>query len=227
MDYFLIFLWALGALWKHKTISRTNRLRLWRKSANLFWSFLAFTDKDRPQLQLKNAMICALGSALYDYETDWNSVARIEGSLFEAFLYRHVANSAARLLFSQLFSRDLHGKLSRHGLERGSDALLFYHLVIASNWMAHYSVDEIREFGRTLQILDDLLDLEEDIRNGHQNCFRTTDAKTYGEELERFLGSEFFRQLAEHSIVYLILKQMCLHRLGKLSIDPTQAFSSS
>ena len=208
--YIQLCLWALAVLWKSKTITKADRIRLWRKTINLFLCFLAFTDKERPAPQLRGAMICALLSALYDYETDW---VPIQGShsLYREFLEETVADENARKIAWELFDADSHNRLSTHGLERGSDALAFYKLVIGSECLNKYSAQEIESYGRSLQIVDDILDLEEDRVNGHTNCLLTNEREQYLQEAKVFSQSDFCKALEENSIIYY---KICFRLFG-------------
>lgn len=202
MNYTRLAIGAFVVLWKLETIPVINRLRLWRKTINLFVCFLAFTDRSRPYTQLRGAMLSAILSALYDYETDWIPIESLEDSLYLCFLKQGAGGSSAYTLAHNLFIADCTDNLSDDGLERGSIALAFYHSLIGSKWMRQYSDEEIALSGRKLQIIDDLLDREEDRREGDKNCLLTEKAETYLQELREFLGSDFFRKLAECSPVY-------------------------
>src|SRR3989344_8138343 len=208
-------LWALAVLWQLKTITRGNRLRLWRKSLNLFVCFLAFCDNERPEKQLRGAMLSAVLSALYDYETDWIRIENLENSLYMELLKRYVPESTARLSAEQLFVADWQNNLSQDGLERGSVALAFYHELIASQWLRQYSADQIIKLGRALQIVDDLLDLTEDKTKGHTNCLLLQASCQYVKEAKQFLKSNFFKTLEINSIVYHRLRLECEKRLGE------------
>ena len=200
--YIQLCLWALAVLWKYKIIKKSDRLRLWRKTLNLFLCFLAFADKERPALQLRGAMICAILSALYDYETDWVPIKNTSQSLYRDLLFETVTDAEARKIGWELFENDLYGQLSVHGLERGSDALVFYRIVISSEWLNEYSLAEIESHGRSLQIVDDLLDLDEDRANGHTNCLLTNEREQYLREVKEFSKSDFCKALEENSMIY-------------------------
>ena len=169
MKYIQLALWALVVLWQFKTINHINRLLLWRKTMNLFVCFLAFTDTSRPYRQLRGAMLCAILSALYDYDTDWVPIEQYRDSHFLELLNKEVTNESARTSAGKLFTADKENRVSEDGLERGGTALLFYHLLIKSEWMSRYSSEHIAFFGSRLQIIDDLLDLNEDapVRDKH------------------------------------------------------------
>lgn len=180
---------------------------LWKKSVYLYASLIAFTDKERSANQLHKAMICALITSVYDYETD--EVKRDNNDLAESpyfslleFLVKPESEEAYRIAVN-LFKKDHAENLSKSGLERGSVAFKFYNLIIASKWMSEYPEEEIISFGRKLQIIDDLIDLKNDRILKEKNCFLIPNkTKEYIQEIEIFLKSIFWKKLKENSWVY-------------------------
>ncbi len=223
MKYISLCRLAFVILWKEKTITRMDRFRLCKKSLNLFVCFIAFTDKERPKEQLRGAMISAILSAVYDYETDWVRIKDVQNSIYLRLLKKYAYNSSAYEEAHELFIYDWEGELSEHGLERGSSALIFYHSMIKSQWMKKYNQREIAKNGRLLQIVDDLLDLEEDAKNGDTNCFLTKDSEQYLPEAKTFIGSDFFKALQSRCIVYYLLHFECLRVINEQEgIYPTK-----
>lgn len=114
-----------------------------------------------------------------------------------------------------MFISDRVGKLSEDGLERGSVALVVYYAFIQSEWMQKYSNEELVLFGRRLQIIDDALDLEEDVRAGDKNCLFGVHAGMYRDELRKFLESGFFTELTDHSQIYARISRALRRHLGE------------
>lgn len=197
---------CLAVLWSQKKISCLDCLRLWIKSINFYACLLGFTDKECLFNQLRSAMVCAFLSAVYDYETDWQPISASDDSLFLKLLNRYVENRITTQKFSELFLTDLGGKLSNDGLERGSESFRFCCSVIGSKWLAEYSEAELNEFGRLLQQIDDLLDVAEDRKYGHINCFLTEKSGCYMDEVRTFLLSDFFQKLVYHSRIYTLIR---------------------
>lgn len=224
-----VIVWALQVLWGLKTIWFSDRLRLWRKSINLYSSFLVFTDRGRPRDQLHRAMICAVISAVYDYDSDWPYGDRT-GTHFLALLEQLVDSPEARQIATDLYRIDECGQLSEDGLERGSVALCFYRLVIDSCWMRDYSDEEIDAFGRKLQIIDDLLDLEGDRVAGNTNCLLLpARAPAFVREATEFLDSPFFLKLKEYSRIYRVIERKtreALLRFGNDRVTAKQLFQA-
>lgn len=196
--------WVLRVLWGLK-IWVLDKFPLWQKTIKLYFSFLAFTDHSRPIDQLRQAMICALVSAIYDYETDQVRISRhrINQSHFFSLLENLIESEEARCIAKNLFKKDYANKLSRTGLERGGVALKFYNLVIGSKWMESYTDKEILYFGEMLQIVDDLIDLYSDYIHEDKNCFLDQAiAKEQAQKLEEFLESGFWQELKNNSWLY-------------------------
>lgn len=204
---------ALRVLWGLTAITPTNRYLLWRKTLRLYASLLAFTDTNRPTNQLRRAMICAILTSVYDYDTDWVKTPDPENSLFMSLLNKllqsHPHKEQVSQLAKDLFLLDWQNKLSSDGLERGSISLQFYNLVIGSEWMSVYSANDICSFGRQLQIVDDMLDLESDRQAGQTNCLLTDKKETFIRELNEFLDCDFFKRLMNNSAIYRKLKADC------------------
>ncbi len=215
MLYVRLVFWALIVLWQEKTISPKDRLLLWRKAANLFLAFLAFTDRERPEGQLRSAMILGILSATYDYDTDWIPVTDLERSVFLKLLERHVPEGRARAQARELFLADLGGTLSRDGLERGGVTLVVINALIRSRWLSRYSEAEIHGFGRLLQIVDDLLDLAHDREAGDTNCLLTPSRGAFFAEAHKFFTSDFFRALVKNSFVYTVIHFKSLRTLNE------------
>lgn len=199
---------ALCFLWGVKSIVwGPDRLRLWRKAVNLYLSFLAFTDKERPVVQLERAMTCAVLSAVYDYDSDHEFGER-DGRSFRATLHALVDSAEVRHIAITLFEKDVAGTFSVDGLERGSEALRVYRLVIGSDWMRVFSDEEIERYGRRLQMIDDLLDLQNDRLVGDANCFLGAESQSeHVAEVRAFIESDFFKHLEERSRVYGSIKR--------------------
>lgn len=223
MKHLSVVMWALRELWGLKGIWITDRLKLWRKSVNLYSAFLAFTDKERPADQIRKAMACAMLSSVYDFESDWDYGNR-KGRLFGELLEKYVVSQKTRSVAAQLFSADTRNKLSKEGLERGGVALIFYNEVIRAEWMLAYAPEEIYEFGCKLQILDDLLDLRSDRLRQHTNCF-LSDAHKYALEAVEFIESKLFRKLAENSKIYRTLKRRAQKLLAGFEKEEEVALS--
>ncbi len=216
---------ALGIIWALTTIKWTDRLRLWRKTINLYLAFLGFTDTSRDEKQSYWAMICAVLSSIYDYETDWVRVDNPDDSLsfqlLEKLLVGHPNQHEASIIARRLFQNDWGDCLTNDTLERGSESLRFYRLIINSRWLSEYSQDEIEQYGANLQLVDDALDWQEDKQSTVYNVFLDRDKQLdYIERLADFLASDFYSRLYQQSRIYLYLARTCTRNLRRLVDKP-------
>lgn len=209
MIHIRLCLQAFWMIWSLKSIRIISRLRLWVKAANLYSCFISFTDSGNERRQLRSAMIAAVLSAIYDYETDWQQTEDAHRSLFHQLLQQYVTDAATQQTAFNLFLADVRGTISHEGLERGSVALRFYHALIGSTWLGQYSDQQIDEYGCQLQIIDDLIDLKDDQRAGHTNCFLTAGKMGYLREAQHFMASSFFQHLEHRTPVYSLIKLRC------------------
>jgi hypothetical protein len=216
--------WGIKNIFVIHEIYFLDKILLCIKSFNLYLSFLAFTDRDRPFEQLHNTIICAMLSAIYDYDTDWKKSTKFDKTiLFFSLLDKYINNKKACKIAKELFIKDYEKKLSNNGLERGSEALLFYVLVIKSQWMKRYSMEEINTFGRKLQTIDDVFDIIKDWKNKDKNCLLKNSKENQDiliDELNEFLESKFFNALAHNSIIYRLIKWKCKRDISK-NITPS------
>lgn len=209
---------AAFVLVRMKNISLSDRFRLWMKSVCLYIVILGFTDRERPWLQLRQAMISAMLSAVYDYDSDWPRGDR-NGCNLQLLLGRFISDRTVHEVATGLFQKKIRGETSRDGLERGSAALQLYCYVIQASWMQEYTEKQIDDFGRKLQILDDLLDLSKDRKAGHKNCFLLDEWEPYARELEEFLDSDFYQELEEHHWSYRKIRTRLRSALAELRSD--------
>jgi 4-hydroxybenzoate polyprenyltransferase len=215
--------WALKIL-RDQKIFVLNKLSLWKKSVLLYLSFLAFTDKPRLIAQLHRAMICALITAVYDYETDKVKIGKEQFGSAPFFLLledliKPISQEAYELAVS-LFAKDHANQLSKSGIERGGVAFYFYSLIIDSDWLHKYTRDELEYFGSMLQILDDLLDLSSDYICQDKNFFLDQEiAKDHAEQLLVFMQSLFWKELKDNSWLYKYFESKAKKSLGVLGFS--------
>jgi hypothetical protein len=139
MNHLRVIWNALRFMWGVKSIVwGPDRFWLWRKSVNLYLSFLAFADEARPHEQLQLAMACAIISAVYDYDSD-HEFGNRTGRNFKTVLHQLIDSAPIKERAIRLFDKDTTHSLTTDGLERGSEALRFYRLVINAQWMRAYS----------------------------------------------------------------------------------------
>ncbi|KKW42862.1 MAG: hypothetical protein UY92_C0003G0068 [Candidatus Magasanikbacteria bacterium GW2011_GWA2_56_11] len=215
--HFYNIVWAWIALGRElEDVPRADRFRLWLKSLKLYLSILGFTDPQRPAAQKRHAMVAAVLTAIYDYDTDWQPATDFASSHFRTALFALVSDTKTRSIASKLFCRDLDQGFPEDGLDRGGYAFLAYQGMMGSDWLSGYPRHEIMRLGRLLQIVDDLHDLYKDRAHGDQNAFTTSRWRDFAAEARAFLRSSFYRKLEQHALVYRYLHLECLERLSEL-----------
>lgn len=141
------------------------------KATNLGLCYAAFA---RRSPLLKNAVgagRAAFLSCAYDVATDWRDFDPRAREAFFA-MTGQLCNQSATAIAHDLYVKDQGGCLSDDGLERGSYAVRFIQEMIERPVDLQPSPDRI---GVLLQIVDDVLDLDGDVRRDEQNCLRGED----------------------------------------------------
>lgn len=115
-------------------------------------------------------------SCAYDLITDWRSFSDDYRHRFESELEHLVPKWAAELAM-HLYWAEARDALEDDGLERGVIAVKFITGLVGSE--GHFSQFGIHRLGLLLQIVDDVLDFEQDVALGEQNCLVTTRAAGY------------------------------------------------
>jgi hypothetical protein len=208
---------ALAMLATMEHISVCHKVRLWIKCVCVYFCLVAFTDPEKPRKQLARVMLCAILTGVYDYETDWIRVADPDQSRTFEMLDRLIEDPDARRIGRDLFRRDWADALSPDGLDRGSPSFECYCLVIHSDRVRRYAPTDIDRYGRTLQIIDDLFDLDRDSRLGQRNCFLTSDPRQYIVEANEILSGTFVEGLARSSWVWVWIRKRCRSKLETLA----------
>lgn len=149
------------------TISIREMPRYLRKSFTLALCYVGFVSSQNYH-QATRAGIAAFLSCTYDVVTDWRGFAENDISKFDALLQRF-APSRLRSIVLELLERDARGELRYDGLERGIVSARCITEIIGSS--SHFeAMADPEELGMALQVVDDILDYEADIRAGDKNC---------------------------------------------------------
>ncbi len=145
--------------------------RFFLKSANLSLCYSAFRNGFDFNQAIGAGTAAFLCSA-YDVVTDWRHFDPIRGRVFSGLLARYTTQRLSCLAQS-LYDAEMRRELSEDGLERGVVAFRF---VIAMMGIEQVTAEEysIHDLGRTLQLIDDLLDFESDSKSGDKNCLSST-----------------------------------------------------
>jgi hypothetical protein len=141
--------------------------RYWLKSINLALCYRGFAP-NRDFESARNAGRAAFYCCAYDVVTDWRHYDETAFDYFRKLLNQEVAKDLAVIAF-KLYEEERNGALQLDGLSRGIDALEFVTRLIGSEKYIRRNLN-FRHLAIVMQIVDDVLDLEDDQRNGEINC---------------------------------------------------------
>lgn len=125
----------------------------------------------------------------YDVVTDWRLFDPNARVTFENILCARVQESAIQRLAIGLYEKECHDGLAEDGLERGAIALRFALRMMDCESTREVEWGNLDEIGRLLQIVDDVLDYEEDMRSGDMNCLKSAKREVYLRQLVLQLGN--------------------------------------
>lgn len=148
-------------------INSKERRRYWLKSVNLALCYRGFAPNRRFE-SARNAGRAAFFCCAYDVITDWRNYEDDAFNWFRKLLTQEVGRDLTTIAL-KLYEEERSGALQFDGLSRGIDALEFVTKLIGSDDYIRRNFD-FRHLGIIMQIVDDVLDLEDDQRNGETNC---------------------------------------------------------
>lgn len=140
------------------------------KSFNLSLCYCDFSLQQNFKQSIKSGEI-GFACSIYDYVTEHLDFNAVEFESYKTLLTKYFCSELINIV-DELYSKEHHNCLAKDGLERGSLAFRFVigHLDAEAEW-TNGNDDSLDLIGLKLQVLDDLLDLEEDSKLSHINCF--------------------------------------------------------
>jgi hypothetical protein len=141
------------------------------KSINLALCYRGFSPS-KDLRSARDAGRAAFYCCAYDVVTDWRNYDNSAFQWFKHLLNREVTGDLAMIAF-RLYEQERNGLLQLDGLSRGINALEFVTKLIGSDEHIRRNFDFLN-LGVVMQIVDDVLDLEDDRRNGELNCLLTS-----------------------------------------------------
>jgi hypothetical protein len=180
-------------------ISRSERVSYTKKSIRLALCYAAFGNPWNLK-QAWKAGEAAFLSCAYDVVTDWRRFDKEARGSFEKILSK-LSQVELQVLAMTLYEKDSKNKLSGDGLERGAIALEFILITMGCKKQRETKWGDLTELGELLQIVDDVLDREDDLAAGDQNCLLTEKKTVYLMRLLEGLNRENCNRLFGHSIL--------------------------
>lgn len=156
-------------------IKRSELWRYLRKSTSLALCYAGFA-RNGCAGECWRAGEAAFLCCAYDVLTDWRSFDSLLFTEFERILRRVAKDRAAVLLAITLYHKEQSHGLANDGLERGAIALRFITKLMGSEAECEAAWGNLDAVGEILQIVDDVLDFEDDLRTGDLNCL-TSEAR--------------------------------------------------
>lgn len=155
--------------------------------------------------QARGAGHAAFLSCAYDVVTDWGKPTELQ--TFYAQILRSKASPELTNLALGLLDRDSKGILSEDGLERGVAALEFVLQMMKVREIFDRKCS-IKRLGTSLQIIDDVIDWENDIANGDENCLTNRELRqVYLRRLKEDFDNPTFQKLFPYGAVLgLVIK---------------------
>jgi hypothetical protein len=132
--------------------------------------------------------------------TDWRRFDKEARGSFQKVLNK-LSQVELQVLAMTLYEKDSNNKLSGDGLERGAIALEFILITMGCKKQRETKWGDLTELGELLQIVDDVLDREDDLAAGEQNCLLTEKKAVYITRLLEGLSRENSSRLFGHSIL--------------------------
>lgn len=151
-------------------------LRYFKKSINLTICYTGFLEIQTIKKSF-NAGKAGFLCCVYDVVTDWRNFDPTYYLVYKKILSA-VAQKEIVDLALNLYVKEKNGLISPDGLERGEDA---FKIITAFTKTEEIFIKrtDLSSLGRILQIGDDVLDFEEDIRYGETNCLATPQKYEY------------------------------------------------
>jgi len=124
-------------------------------------------------------------STAFDVLTDWRGFTPAGAAVFDALLASIVADRETRRMAMEFYEQKRSGGFTGDGLERGATALRLVLRAMDSESRRASEWGDLDDVGRTLQLVDDLLDFDQDIVRHDLNCLTSPRA---ADCLDAFLG---------------------------------------
>ncbi len=163
---------------KQLGIPRGEWSRYLRKSANCALCYVGLGQR-RGIVEAWRAGQAAFVSTAFDVLTDWRPIDDAGARTFRAIVASFVVDSTTRQVAEDLFVSKRNGAFGHDGLERGIGALRYIVRVMGCEPACLARWGDLDVVGETLQLIDDILDFEDDVRRGELTCLTSPRARTY------------------------------------------------
>lgn len=165
----------------------------------------------------------AFFSTAYDVVTDWRGFDPKARGRFEQILSSRNVEPSLRSMAIAVYLHKQHNQLKEDGFERGIAGLRFVLGMMDCVRARETAWSDLDEVGRLLQIVDDVLDLEDDVRRGDVNCLTTPRRDSYLRKLMLGFGrGEVTRLFGDSRLVIVMVVEKALLKAQRLLGDRTE-----
>jgi hypothetical protein len=158
-------------------------------------------------------------STAFDVATDWRRFDARARRAFAVVLADHVDAETARLALA-LYDAKRDGRLDDDGLARGAPAVALILRVMECEEERTVHWGDVAAVGRTLQVIDDVLDLDGDRARREANCLMTPRASVHLASLVRQHESGELRRWFGRTSVLAWVVRHAVTRARALRADP-------
>lgn len=176
--------------------------RYFGKSALLALCYAGFA-LDNSYEEACGAGKAAFLSCAYDVASDWRDKKDPKWEDEFAKIVRAEVSPELAEMAINLYRDDVNGKLKHDGLERGIVALRFV-LEMMGLQSAYEKKIDVNRLGILLQIVDDVLDYEDDIKAGDENCLNSERKNQYLQMLVDEMTDEKIKTLFPHGDILIL-----------------------
>lgn len=182
-------------------IKKSEWKRYLEKSIGLALCYAAFAELGKIKegwMAGKAAFLCCA----YDIVTDWRGFDSKSRLIFEKVLHSIGVSDELQKSTMNLYEREIFQQLEDDGLDRGAIALRFILKLMGCENTREVIWKNLDEIGRLLQIVDDVLDYEHDVKYGDINCLTTENRDIYLKQLlNKFEDAEVRKLFGNESYV--------------------------
>jgi hypothetical protein len=201
-------------------IRRSERARYLRKSVNCALCYVGL-GRTRSIGEAWRAGRAAFLSTAFDVATDWRRFDPPAIEQFEVLLWRLVPDADTRQLALDLCERKRHRTFGDSGLGRGEVALQLILRVMTGDDRPHSSWPDVAVVGQTLQLVDDVLDVEHDNVTGEENCLNAHQGERWRRMLlERDAAGELARWFPAGTVLAFVVRR-AVRKAAALRLQPS------
>jgi hypothetical protein len=210
---------AVGYSLRHAralAIARGEWVRYLKKSVYCSLCYVGLGARGTAREAWKAGQAAFLTTA-FDVLTDWRVCSPAGAVVFDALLANIVADRDTRRMAQELYERKRSGAFTGDGLERGAIALRLVLRTMDCELQRVSAWGDLDDVGRTLQVVDDLLDLDQDVARHDLNCLTSLGGADHLEAfLTRYHAGDIHRLFGAKRTVLVRVIDQAAHRAASM-----------